>query len=86
MAVVISTVLGVLFNFKTTGVLVFNNHDNRLLFKFILNYCITMIISILLLYIADTLKFNLYIAGFAVTVFTSVISFCILKYYVFKGN
>ena len=83
-SVIISTIIGVLFNFKTTGVLVFNNNENRLLFKFILNYCFTSLVSIILLYIADSLSFNLYIAGFAVTILNAGLSFCILKYYVFK--
>ncbi len=85
-SVVLATVIGILFNFKTTGIIVFKSHDNGLLFKFILNYCITMLISIVLLYIAERLNLNLYIASFAVTVCMAVLSFCILKYYVFKGK
>lgn len=85
-SVVLATVIGILFNFKTTGIIVFKSHDNGLLFKFILNYCITMLISIVLLYLAERLNLNLYIASFAVTVCMAVLSFCILKYYVFKGK
>jgi putative flippase GtrA len=34
----ISTVLGVLFNFKSYGALVFGSHDNRLILRFFLVY------------------------------------------------
>ena len=37
-ASILATICGVLFNFKTTGTLVFNNNDNRLIFKFISVY------------------------------------------------
>ena len=39
-AVLIGTVLGVLFNFKTTGRIVFRSHDNRLLLRFVLVYVV----------------------------------------------
>ena len=35
LAVILSTIAGVLFNFKTTGTLVFKNHNNKLIFKFV---------------------------------------------------
>ncbi|MCK4342167.1 MAG: GtrA family protein [Phycisphaerae bacterium] len=37
-ALLIATVLGVLFNFRTTGWIVFGSRDNRLLARFILVY------------------------------------------------
>ena len=45
----IATVLGILFNFKTIGLIVFNNNNNRILYKFIGVYGINYVISILLL-------------------------------------
>lgn len=44
-----ATVLGVLFNFKTIGIIVFNNNNNWIIFKFIGVYGINYVISILLL-------------------------------------
>lgn len=40
LALLLGTVLGVLFNFKTTGSLVFGSRDNRLLFRFVGTYAI----------------------------------------------
>ncbi len=41
-----STVLGVLFNFRTTGRLVFGSRDDRLLFRFVLVYAITYFVGV----------------------------------------
>ena len=42
-------IIGVLWNFKTTGVIVFKNNDNRLVFKFVGSYIFTFIINSILL-------------------------------------
>ncbi|HMK89275.1 MAG TPA: GtrA family protein [Methylocystis sp.] len=49
LAVVISTVLGVLFNFRSTGVVVFGSRDPRLLLRFVFVYAFLMVCNILLL-------------------------------------
>ncbi|WP_349953149.1 GtrA family protein, partial [Bacteroides finegoldii] len=46
LSVLFSTVLGVLFNFKTIGVFVFKNKDNRLLFRFVASYVIVYFVNI----------------------------------------
>ena len=38
LAVIIGTIVGILFNFKTTGGIVFKSKDNRLIFKFFAVY------------------------------------------------
>ncbi len=45
-AILLTTVFGVLFNFKTIGKLVFNNHNNLLIFKFILVYAVLYILNV----------------------------------------
>jgi putative flippase GtrA len=45
----IGTILGILFNFKTTGLLVFESNKNRLILKFIGVYGINYVISMSLL-------------------------------------
>lgn len=78
-------VLGVLWNFKTTGVLVFKNNDNRLIFKFILSYIFTFIINSILLNIL--LKFlNEYLAQLVLVLPIAILSFCIFKFWVFKKD
>ena len=85
-ATILATILGVLFNFKTTGYLVFKNKDNKLLWKFIQNYILTTCLSILGLRFAEILGINLYFAGLFLTGIMAVISFLIQKYYVFRGR
>jgi putative flippase GtrA len=48
-AALLATVLGVLFNFKSYGVLVFGSHDNRLIFRFFLVYGIGYVVGVGLL-------------------------------------
>ena len=86
LAVVISTIAGILFNFKTTGVLVFKNKDNRLIFKFVAVYAIICSLNILLLKIAKIFGLNLYFAGFVTTCIMAVLSFGLNKNWVFKKN
>lgn len=46
-ALLLAYMVGVLWNFKTTGVLVFKNNNNKLIFKFISAYVITYFINLL---------------------------------------
>lgn len=86
LAVVLSTILSVLFNFKTTGYLVFKNKDNKLLWKFVHIYILTTCLSILGLKCATIANINLYLAGFFLTGIMAIISFLMQKYYVFRRN
>jgi len=84
-ATLISQILGVLFNFVTTGNLVFENNDKRLIFKFILSYIITYFINI---GVNRTLQLwldcNQYISGFGATLVSALCSFLILKLFVYR--
>lgn len=84
LASVISTIISILFNFKTTGNLVFKNNDNRLLIKFFSVYCLTLVLSIIGLKFAKILNINLYIAGLILTGIMAIITFIFQKNYVFK--
>lgn len=86
LAVIVSTIIAVLFNFKTTGSIVFKNKDNKLLFKFVQVYIITMCINIFLLKIAKTAGLNLYIVGFVLTIVMAMITFLMQKFYVFRSE
>lgn len=48
-AVVVATILGVLFNFFTTGRMVFENRDARMLLPFVLGYVFTLGLNIIVL-------------------------------------
>lgn len=87
LAVFLSTVLGVLFNFKTIGKLVFDSHDNSLIFRFIAVYVLLYLINISCLWFFKISGFeNMYINGFVLLVPLALISFLLNKKYVFKGE
>ncbi len=78
-------ILGVLWNFKTTGIIVFKNHDNKLIFKFIGTYIITFFINSLFLNIlAVQLKLNEYLSQAILVLPVAVLSFLLFKFWVFK--
>ena len=84
LAVILSTIAGVLFNFKTTGTLVFKNHNNKLIFKFVAVYTITTTLGIIILRMAELAHINLYLAGLVSTGICAIISFLLNKNWVFK--
>lgn len=85
-AVVLSTIAGILFNFKTTGVLVFKNKDNSLIFKFIAVYTLVCITGIIILRLAEIAHINLYFAGLVSTGICAVTAFLLNKNWVFKKS
>ena len=78
-------ILGILWNFKTTGSIVFKNNNNRLIFKFILSYIFTFTINSFALNFL--IKFlNEYIAQAILVLPIAIISFLIFKFWVFKNK
>ncbi|MBQ2644221.1 GtrA family protein [bacterium] len=82
----LSTVLGILFNFKTTGIIVFKNHDNKLIFRFLGAYVIIYLLNILFLKIFKIMYVNMYLAGFILIFPMAVVSFILMKKFVFINN
>ena len=84
-ATLISQVLGVLFNFLTTGTLVFENSDKHLIFKFILSYIITYFINIgTNKLLQELFSINTYYSGIGATLVSALCSFFILKLFVYR--
>jgi len=84
LAALISTFLGILFNFKTTGVIVFRNHNNRLIFRFFLVYGITYLVGLLYLYITNQFGISNYLAGAVWLLPGAAISYILMKTMVFR--
>lgn len=81
-----STILGVLFNFKTIGVIVFKSHNNRLLGKFFGVYGIVYVCNVLGLKCLDKVGVtNMYIAGAILVLPLALLGFCLNKKWVFKS-
>ena len=87
LSLAVSYVIGILFNFQTTGRIVFKNSDNKLIVKFFLCYITTFFIN---RYLLDTLVVDFHVDKYlsqAILVFPiAMLSFLLLKNFVFKEN
>lgn len=84
-AVLLSTILGVLFNFRTIGAFVFKNTDKHLLFRFVVTYIVIYFINIgLIKLLIEFTSFNDYIAGIIATPVVAVFSYILQKRFVFN--
>lgn len=85
LAVFLSTIIGICFSFKTMGRFVFDNTDNKLIFKFfaVYGFCYFLNIGILKL-LTECGVHNLYLAGLISSGLVALVSFCLNKWVVFK--
>ena len=85
LALFLQYLIGVLWNFKTTGTIVFQNKNNKLIFKFVASYIVTFLINSALLKML--IKYvNEYLAQALLILPVAMLSFLILKYWVFKAK
>jgi putative flippase GtrA len=83
-ASLLGQICGILFNFKTTGKIVFKNKNNRLLFKFIGVYFITYLVNIGLLKLFAFIGISSLVAGAIIIIPVALLSYYLSKRYVFK--
>lgn len=83
LAAFVSTVLGILFNFKTTGVIVFKSHDNGLVLRFFAVYGVTYVISVFVLKVFKTMGVNVLVTAAFATLPMAFLSFVLMKRFVF---
>ena len=85
LAVVVSTVINVLFNFNTYGRIVFKSKDHSRVFRFFGVYLISMSLNMLFLKILSEVGVtNPYIAGAILVLPLALLSFTLMKKYVFN--
>ena len=84
LAALLATICGILFNFNTTGRIVFKNKDNRLLLRFFGVYAITYLINIGLLKLFDMAGVGSLVAGAIIVLPMAVVSFLLMRRFVFK--
>ncbi len=82
-SLLLATILGVLFNFKSIGILVFKSHNNRLIFRFISVYIIIYFLNLAGLKLLSVANVNIYIAGAMLLPLMAVVGFIINKRFVF---
>ncbi|HCB11411.1 MAG TPA: polysaccharide biosynthesis protein GtrA [Cyanobacteria bacterium UBA11991] len=84
-ATLLAQILGILFNFKTTGGIVFKNSDNNLVFKFFVVYGFMYFVTVLELKIFTMFSLNNMYINYALIVLpNAMISYMLMKCFVFK--
>jgi putative flippase GtrA len=86
LAVLIGTIAGILFNFKTTGSLVFKSRDNQLIYRFVSVYVLIYVINVFALIIFNDYEMNLYLTGGIMILPMALLSFVLNKKFVFHNS
>lgn len=84
-AVVLATIAGVLFNFKTTGRLVFGSSDNRRVFRFLAVYAVVCAVQVALLKLLLTAGLGPYAGGALLVLPMALFAFILMKRLVFNN-
>jgi putative flippase GtrA len=84
LAAFLSTVAGVLFNFKSYGALVFGKHDNRLLLRFIAVYAVCYGINLVPLAWAERHGISLLVTGAVIALPMAAIAFLLNRRFVYS--
>jgi len=84
LAAAIATVIGILFNFQTTGRLVFGRHDLSLILRFLAVYAISYVVGIALIGWADRRGISVLLAAAVLAVPMGFFSFTLQRLLVFR--
>ena len=84
-ALLISTIIGIIFNFKTIGSLVFKNKNNMLIIKFFGVYLITFLCNLGCLSIFKYFDVNLYFGGAILVIPIGLLGYKLHSKLVFKN-
>ena len=82
----VSIVCGVLFSYKTTSAVVFGRGYSGSLVRYIGSYVIVYLFSVLILKTMDEFGINAYLAGVLAAPPCAVLSFALLKLFVFRAG
>lgn len=84
LAMAISTIMGVLFNFGTTGGVVFQNRDPRLLTRFAGGYALLYFVNLASLRILVAAGLHIYAASALLILPMAVVAYLVNKTWVFR--
>ncbi|ANN69100.1 GtrA family protein [Bordetella bronchialis] len=85
-AYLVATVLGILFNFKTIGKLVFRSNDNRLLFRFISVYGVVYGVNVSGVKALSLIGLGPYASAAMMLLPAAAISYHLNKRFVFRND
>lgn len=80
----ISTVLGIIFNFFTTGRLVFESKKNSLFFKFFLMYGVIYLVTLAGLTVLNRIGISYEVGGAVMIIPNALLAFFLNKNFIFK--
>lgn len=83
-ALLLATIVGIGFNFKSTGALVFGSKNNKLIFRFIAGYGVVYGANVAGIAALKLLGIEPYLAGMALIVPMALLSFVINNRFVFN--
>lgn len=84
-AIAMATVLGTLFNFKSTGAIVFSSDDNSRLLRFIVVYCIIYFLNVTGVTALRQVGLQEWLAGLLLLFPLALISYYLNSRYVFSS-
>ena len=85
LAALLGQICGILFNFKTTGTIVFKNKDNRLILRFFGVYLFTYLLSIGSLRVFEIAGIGSLVAAAIMVLPVSFVGFLLQRRFVFKS-
>ena len=85
LALLLATAAGVLFNFKSTGVLIFKSHNNRLIFRFVAVYVLVYGVNVASIKLLQVLGVGPYYGGALLLLPMALLAFLLNRKYVFRG-
>lgn len=86
LVVLLGQISGILFNFNTTGRIVFNNTNPRLLYRFAVVYLVMYILNVFFLGLLVRINFNMYFSGAILILPMALVSLFLFKIFVFSNN
>jgi putative flippase GtrA len=85
LALLVATILGVLFNFKTIGKFVFGSHDNRLIVRFAATYAAVYGLNVEGVRLLKAAGLGTYVAGAMMIIPMAAVAFLFNKWFVFNN-
>jgi putative flippase GtrA len=85
LAPLIGTICGILFNFKTTGAIVFKNRNNRLIVRFFGVYSITYLLNYGLLRLLESFGISRLVGGAITILPLALLAYFLNKRFVFNA-
>lgn len=84
-ALLIGTITGIFFNFKTIGILVFKNRNNNLIFKFFGVYGLTYLFNVGGLAVLKYFQINIYLGGAILVIPIGLLAYILNNMFVFRN-